>query len=102
MAKDQELSWQKIDVETLTPELRGAYEAYKVQQRAAAEAKSVFERAVIAQAGLPNGHTFVFSYRFGQLSMALTEGEVKTKALPKNTLSLGDFLKAQASAGRKA
>ena len=102
MAKAQsEAQWQEIDPESLSDELRLAYELYKEKAREAARLRTEFEKGMneaLAEA-LPAGHKVVFGYRFGKLSMAVVKDEGKAK--PQGKASLGDYLKAMQGQGRR-
>jgi hypothetical protein len=102
MAKDTQLNWVDMDVDALGDKAKGAYEAYKTAQRAAAELRTQFEAMVnktVAER-MP-GKKLVFGYRFGKLSAALVVAE-EAKAKPaQGKMSLSDFLAGQAAQGRR-
>lgn len=102
MAKVQDAVWQDINVTTLSAELQEKYEAYKVAQRAAAELRTAFEKAVNEASELPYGMRLVFGYRFGKLSAALVKDEAKSVQGTKAKQSLSDFLAAQAQGGHRS
>lgn len=99
MAKDSNLVWQDVDLDTLTPEMRKAYEAYKVAQREAAQLRTAFEDMVNKH--MPDGQRMVFGYRFGKLSAAITDDAPKAKAASKPAMSLTAFLASQKAAGAR-
>lgn len=104
MAKNEQLNWVDMDVDALGEKAKGAYEAYKTAQRAAAELRTQFEKLMNENAqadGLPKGKKLVFGYRFGKLSAAIVDAE-EVKAKPAQAkMSLSDFLAGQAAQGRR-
>jgi hypothetical protein len=107
MAKED---WKTIDKQALinavgdtdAADIWGMYEASKAAYRAYKVQRDVFENAMQASFAnkLPTGYELKFGYNFGKLSIAV--GPVtERKAQPKaESESLGDWLQAQASAGR--
>ena len=102
MAKTNDAVWIDVDLDTLSGDMRAAYEAYKVAQRAAAELRTQFEALVNKGTELPQGQKLVFGYRFGKLSAAVVADDSKPKATSPAKQSLADFIAAQAASGRRA
>lgn len=102
MAKQQrvEADWHTIDPTTLPEMARKLYDASKEAYRVYKAERAAFEESM--QAGVPEGFRMVFGYNFGKLSVAIVPDDRKPKAAKATTQSLADFLKAQASAGRRA
>lgn len=103
MAKDISVVWQDIDISTMPANIREAYEAFKVQQRKAAELRVEFENALNAHVkpAMPSGYKLIFGYRFGKLSAAMVEDEAKAKTPAKGAQSLKDFMAMQSAAGAR-
>jgi|SRR5579872_985568 len=90
--------WLELSQDDMQSETAAAYEAYKLAYRHAQSLKAEYERAMLAQAGLPEGKALVFGYNFGKASIKVVEAsERKAKAQAKPQLSLKEFL-AQAEA----
>lgn len=74
------LDWKPIEIETMPRELGQLYANYKEAQRIASEHRQAFEDACCGPvAKLLNakpGQDVAFGYRFGQLSVALTDKRV--------------------------
>lgn len=72
-----DLVWQDVDTESFTGPLKKAYEAKKAQDAISRTKREAFEDAVIASARakgvLADGQTFAFGYRFGKLTVAVTD-----------------------------
>lgn len=73
IAKD---AWKEINTETLPKELKGAYDAYKAKYAESVKLRETFETMVNATVQLPAGKRMAISYRFGKISMAVTDAEV--------------------------
>lgn len=103
MAKTNDAVWIDVDLDTLSGDMRAAYEAYKVAQRAAAELRTQFEALVNKGTELPQGQKLVFGYRFGKLSAAVVVDDDRkpAKASPAKQ-SLADFIASQQASGRRA
>jgi len=93
-SKDDGLEWiNNVDVSQLSAEQQNAYEAYRTARKIAGEAKGKFEASM--QTLAPRGQRLVFNYRFGGLSIAVADGQVKPKAEAKPKQSLTAFLAQQ-------
>ena len=72
-----ELAWQDVDTDSFTGPLKKAYEAKKAQDAVSRSKREAFESAVIESARAKNvltaSQTFAFGYRFGKLTVAVTE-----------------------------
>lgn len=99
MAK-QEASWQTLDVDTLTPAQRKAYDEYRALRRKAAEARDAFESTM--QGPVPEGQRMIFGYNFGKLSVAIVDDDRKPGKPKAQAKSLADFLAEQLASGRRA
>jgi hypothetical protein len=70
----EKLTWTNLDTASFKGGLAKAYQDVKKAQEAAKEAREAFEeqlRAVMnAEKLIPTGHDALFSYRFGNLSVA--------------------------------
>lgn len=91
LLKADKLNWQTVDVDTLPRDLRQLYDAYKDAARIAAERRTAFEDAICGplakMLSARPGQDVAFAYRFGQLSVALTDKHIpKAKA---NALRFG-------------
>ena len=102
MTKTNDAVWIDVDLDTLSGDMRAAYEAYKVAQRAAAELRTQFEALVNKGTELPQGQKLVFGYRFGKLSAAVVADDSKPKAGTPAKQGLADFIATQQAAGRRA
>lgn len=76
------LDWKPIEIETMPAALRTLYANYKEAQRIASEHRQAFEDAccgpVAKLLGAKAGQDVAFGYRFGQLSVALTDKRAPT------------------------
>lgn len=76
-----ELSWQTLDVTSLSPDLQQQYYAYKQAEETAVKARKVFEKAMSIKLDLPPHIILRFGYRFGRLAVALdTDQRSKPRA----------------------
>jgi len=73
-------NWQTIDIETLHPETREMYDAYKAAYVEMKRIRSGFEAHISDQLALPKGKRVVFGYNFGKLSLAIVDDDAKPKA----------------------
>lgn len=77
MANEAKLAWLEVDAASLPKPLKASYGELKSAQSLAKEKKAAFEKVMISEAR-ERGHitpdqTLMFSYRFGKLSMAISE-----------------------------
>lgn len=100
MAHSTDAQWFEINVDTLSTEQRGTYDAYKALYREMKAQREAFEASM--QAGVPEGSRMVFGYRFGKLSVAIVPDDRKPAKAKATTQSLADFLVAQASGGHRS
>ena len=70
-------------------EVRDAYAAFKEQYRRAQQLRERFEAMFTDQTDLGEGEKVLFGYRFGKLSIKVTEddGKPQRKGKPKQTLA---------------
>jgi hypothetical protein len=101
MAKTQrtDAQWITIDVDTLTPHIGRAYEAYKAAYKAMKDARAKFEEDMALEADLPVGKRLVFGYNFGKLSVAVVEDDRKPVA-KAGAQSLSSYLASMQVKGR--
>ena len=96
--------WQTVSPDTLEANTLALYLAAKEQYRVYKAARQAFEAQMNEDMAehMPCGQELKFGYNFGKLSVAVgpkTERRAKKAA---ETLSLGDWLQAQAAQGRSA
>lgn len=82
--------WQEVDVASLSPKARKAYEDYRIAQGLAKNARLAFEAVVKGEITVAKGYELVFGYKFGKL--AVTLGEAKAASNGKAKVSLSDYL----------
>lgn len=74
MPATDKLTWTQIDTSALPTNLAKSYAALQKQQAETKKAREAFEadlvKAMMAQRVIPEGREPVFSYRFGNLSVA--------------------------------
>jgi len=92
-AKTDSLSWRNIDPNTLPTGLSALYEEYKATQRIAAAARDAFESAFTEMAEVPASQTMLFGYRFGKLSIAISDEPRKAKSTAPAALDFASLLK---------
>lgn len=88
----QDANWVNVDIETLTPDIRDAYENYKLAYKTMKAARSVFEDTMMANAELAQRQRMIFGYNFGKLSVAIVEDDRKAAKPKAQTKSLSEFL----------
>jgi len=91
--KTDSLSWRNIDPATLPTGLSALYEDYKTAQRIAAQARDAFESAFTEIAAVPTSQTMLFGYRFGKLSIAISDEPRKAKSTAPAALDFASLLK---------
>lgn len=71
------LDWKPVDIDSMPPDMRQHYDAYKAAQQHAAHLREVFEdhscTALGRLLGARPGQDVAFGYKFGKLSVALTD-----------------------------
>lgn len=82
-------AWKTIDIDTLKPALRKAYDALKAKRAEASVLRDEFEKLVSTEVALPTGKRMAFGYNYGKLSMAVTEAE--ERKAPKGAVALAAF-----------
>jgi hypothetical protein len=92
MSDMKELVWFTVDESSMKGEPIKALAVLRKAQKAASEAKALFEAAFVKasqEAGiLKGGESLAFGYRFGKLAVAkVNANEVKTKASSKPKFS---------------
>lgn len=95
-------NWQAVDVASLTPEIAKLYaivsqtaKANAIAYKAMKVAEENCTKAILAGQTAPEGKLFKVAFRYG-LAIALVDAETD-KPARKGTLSLADYLKAQAA-----
>jgi hypothetical protein len=66
-----ELSWETLDVNSLSPDLQDLYLSYKQAEEIATRARKVFETAMSLKLDIPSHLILRFGYRFGKLAVAI-------------------------------
>lgn len=93
-------NWQTIDPATLPAPIAKQYDRYKEAYREMKAERSAFEDAMKGLITVAQNQRVVFGYNFGKLSIALVEGEIKP-VTKSGAQSLSDFLKSQATLGKR-
>lgn len=88
-----DLKWVNIDIATLAPVARKAFDAYKAQYKLASDLRKTFEATMISVADMGHDRTLRFGYRFGKLSIAIDKADEISKPERTAGLSLADYLK---------
>lgn len=96
MAK-QDANWVNIDIDSLSPDQRKAYETYKNAYRAMKALREEFE--TVMGSDIPQGQRMIFGYNFGKLSVAVVEDDRKVAKAKAQTQSLSQFLAQAKSHG---
>lgn len=82
------LDWQKLDIQSLSPDLQELYFSYKSAEELATKARKLFQTSMTTKLDLPSNVVLRFGYLYGNLSVALdTDQRVKRS----DHLSLSDL-----------
>ena len=96
MAKrNDNLTWKVIDPQSLTKDQQAAYTAYKDAAKKAAALRKAFtdlvEKDMLPH--IPGNKKPVFSFNFGNLSIAIADRETTKAATLNSAFTLADYLK---------
>lgn len=94
-------NWLTIDPASLSIPQQKQYARYKAAYAEMKAEREAFEADVRAAANLPAGQRLAIGYNFGKLSFAVVADDAKP-APAKGSLSLSDFLRTQATLGKRA
>ena len=86
----KEIEWTQLDPDSLSADLRKAYDAYKDAARHANALREAFERAMTTAIDPLDSEKVIFGYRFGKLSLAIAPADKPRK--PSAAVSLADFI----------
>ena len=89
--------WDDMDVDSLSPRAKAAYDHYKDANRVASQHREAFEAIMIQDM---NTDCVQFGYKFGKLSFTTDVEARKPKAKSKQAISLADWKARQAADGR--
>lgn len=103
MAKSYDVAadWREVDPASLPSGPRQSYEAYKIAQRLASQAREAFEADMSEVANLPVGQRLAFGYRFGKLSIAVIPDDKPLRKPSSQAATLADFLRSVALTGAR-
>lgn len=87
----EKIDWQSLDIDTLSPDLRAAYYAYRKAQDEANKLRMVFEDGMQGKVELPDHLRLAFGYKFGKISVAIVPAE-RPRAR-KTAMSLAELIK---------
>lgn len=87
--------WRTVDLTTLTPAQKTAFDAFTAANKLAGKAREAFEALYLKGAVAPEGHEIKLGYRFG-LGIAIVPKGGKVKG-GKAKVSLASYLEAQAA-----
>lgn len=92
MARSENLAWNEVDVDTLSPANKKLYKAYKEASAEASERRKLFntafEKAVRAQDGvIAEDQTLLVTHKFGKLSFAVSDEAPKQGRAKGNKFS---------------
>ena len=67
----KEIEWTQLDPDSLSADLRKAYEEYRTAAKAAATLRTAFEARLTNAIDPLDGEKVAFGYKFGKLSIAI-------------------------------
>ena len=91
---DAKPDWTQLDPDTLSPDLRKAYDEYKAAAKAAAILRTTFEALMTNAIDPLDGEKLAFGYKFGKLSLAIVPADKPKRRTA--ALSLADYLASKA------
>ena len=91
---DAKPDWTQLDPDTLSPDLRKAYDDYKAANRAAQTARQVFEALMTNAIDPLDTEKVIFGYNFGKLSLAIVPADKPKRRTA--AVSLADYLASKA------
>jgi len=91
---DAKPDWTQLDPDTLSPELRKAYDDYKAANKAAHTMRNVFEAMMTNAIDPLDTEKVIFGYNFGKLSIAIVPADKPKRRTA--AVSLADYLASKA------
>jgi len=88
------IDWTQLDPDTLSPDLRKAYDAYRQAAKAAAILRTEFEARMTVAIDPLDGEKLAFGYKFGKLSLAIVPADRPKRRTA--AVSLADYLASKA------
>ena len=89
-APAKEIEWTKLDAESLSPDLRKAYDDYRAAAKAAATLRTAFEALMTNAIDPLDTEKVIFGYKFGGLSLAIVPADKPKRRTA--AISLADFI----------
>ena len=93
-ATKTEIEWTQLDPDSLSPDLRRAYDAYRQAAKAAAVLRTEFEARMTVAIDPLDGEKLAFGYKFGKLSLAIVPATAPKRRTA--AVSLADYLASKA------
>jgi len=90
----KEIEWTQLDPDSLSLELRKAYDAYRQAAKAAAILRTTFEAHMTNAIDPLDGEKLAFGYKFGKLSLAIVPADKPKRRTA--AVSLADYLASKA------
>lgn len=91
---DKAIEWTQLDPDTLSPDLRKAYDDYRAAAKAAAILRTTFEALMTNAIDPLDGEKLAFGYKFGKLSLAIVPADRPKRRTA--AVSLADYLASKA------
>jgi hypothetical protein len=88
------IEWTQLDPDTLSPDLRKAYDEYRAAAKAAAILRTTFEAHMTNAIDPLDGEKLAFGYKFGKLSLAIVPADKPKRRTA--AISLADYLASKA------
>lgn len=93
-SESKAIEWTQLDPDSLSPELRHAYNQYKSAAKAAAILRTEFEARMTVAIDPLDGEKLAFGYKFGKLSLAIVPADKPKRRTA--AVSLADYLASKA------
>ena len=90
----KEIEWTQLDPDSLSADLRKAYEEYRTAAKAAATLRTAFEARMTNAIDPLDGEKVAFGYKFGKLSIAIVPADRPKRRTA--AVSLADYLAMKA------
>ena len=90
----KEIAWTQLDPDSLSADLRKAYEEYRAAAKAAATLRTAFEARMTNAIDPLDGEKVAFGYKFGKLSIAIVPADKPKRRTA--AVSLADYLAMKA------
>ena len=90
----KEIEWTQLDPDSLSADLRKAYEEYRTAAKAAATLRTAFEARMTNAIDPLDGEKVAFGYKFGKLSIAIVPADKPKRRTA--AVSLADYLASKA------